>query len=131
MARSRHPQVTSCTRAELDPKQPITSLKERLQRDRKRSSIFQGAIMHLLSRVTVLFALTGTPLAAMAEPPSVPLPMGGAGVAESVHVQPRGSHFAPNSAEDDAIQKRMTIFNATQAVVDTRFDKKLTICRGC
>jgi hypothetical protein len=87
--------------------------------------------MHLLSRVTVLFALTGTPLAAMAEAASVPPPVAGSGVAESVHVQPRGSTFAPNSAEVDALQKRITIFNATQAVLDTWFDKKLTICRGC
>jgi hypothetical protein len=87
--------------------------------------------MHLLSRVTVLFALTGTPLAAMAEAASVPPPVAGSGVAESVHVQPRGSTFAPNSAEVDAVQKRITIFNATQAVLDTWFDKKLTICRGC
>jgi len=99
---------------------------------RKRSSIFQGSIMHLLSRVTVLFALTGTPLAAMAEPASAPLPVAGAGVAESVHVQPRGRTFAPNSAEVDAVQKSITIFNTTQGVLDAWFDrKKLTICRGC
>jgi hypothetical protein len=88
--------------------------------------------MHLVSRVTVLLALTVTPLAAMAEPPSVTPPGAGVGVAESVHVQPRGSTFAPNSAEEDAVQKRITIFNATQGVLDAWFDrKKLTICRGC
>jgi hypothetical protein len=48
-----------------------------------------------------------------------------------LQIQPRGSTFAPNSAEVDAVQKRITIFNATQAVLDTWFDKKLTICRGC
>jgi hypothetical protein len=87
--------------------------------------------MHLLSRATVLFALTGTPLAAMAEAALVPPPVAGSGVAESVHVQPRGSTFAPNSAEVDAVQKRITIFNATQAVLDAWLDRKLTICRGC
>ena len=85
--------------------------------------------MHLLSRVTVLLAFTVTPLAAMAEPLSVTPP--GASVAESVHVQPRGSTFAPNSAEEDAVQKRVTIFNARQRLLDARFDRKLTICRGC
>jgi hypothetical protein len=87
--------------------------------------------MHLLSRVTVLLAFTVTPLAAMAEPPSVPPRGAGVGVAESVHVQPRESTFAPNSAEEDAVQKRITMFNATQRVLDAWFDRKLTICRGC
>jgi len=87
--------------------------------------------MHLLSRVTVLLAFTIAPLAAMAEQHSVPPPGAGVGVAESVHVQPRGNTFAPNSAEEDALQKRITIFNATQRLLDAWFDRKLTICRGC
>jgi len=87
--------------------------------------------MHLLSRVTALLAFTVTPLAAMAEPASAPPPVAGSGAAESVHVQPRGSTFAPNSAEVDAVQKRITIFNATQRLLDAWFDRKLTICRGC
>jgi hypothetical protein len=87
--------------------------------------------MHLLSRVSALLAVTVTPLAAMAEPSSVPPPGAGVGVAESVHVQPRGSTFAPNSAEDDAVQKRITIFNVTQRLLDAWFNRKLTICRGC
>jgi hypothetical protein len=87
--------------------------------------------MHLFSRVTVLLAFTAAPLAATAEPSSVPPPAAGAGVAESVHVQPRGNSFAPNSADVDAVQKRITIFNARQRVLDGRFDRKLHICRGC
>jgi hypothetical protein len=88
--------------------------------------------MHLLSRVSVLVAVTVTPLAAIAESPSVTPPGADVVVAESVHVQPRGSTFAPNSAEEDAVQKRITIFNATQGTLDAWFDKKkLTICRGC
>jgi hypothetical protein len=88
--------------------------------------------MHLLSRVTVLLAFTITPLPAMAEPPSIAPPGAGVGAAESVHVQPRGTTFAPTSAEVDAVQKRIAIFNTTQAVLDAWFDrKKLTICRGC
>jgi hypothetical protein len=88
--------------------------------------------MHLLSRVTVLLAFSVIPLAAMAEPVSAPAPVAGAGVAEIVHVQPRGRTFAPNSVEVDAVQKSITIFNTTQGVLDAWFDrKKLTICRGC
>ena len=88
--------------------------------------------MHLLSRVTVLLAFSVTPLAAMAEPASAPPPVAGAGVAEIVHVQPRGRTFAPSSAEVDAVQKSITIFNTTQGRLDAWFDRrKLTICRGC
>jgi hypothetical protein len=87
--------------------------------------------MHLISQVTVLLAFTVTPLAAMAEPPSVPPPGAGVAVAENVHVQPRGSTFAPNSAEVEAVQRRITMFNATQRLLDAWFDRKLTICRGC
>jgi len=87
--------------------------------------------MHLLSRVTVLLAFTVTPLSAMAESSSITPSGAGVGVAESVHVQPRASTFAPNSAEEDAVQKRVTIFNARQRLLDARFDRKLTICRGC
>ena len=93
--------------------------------------MFQGTIMHLLSRVTVLLAFTVTPLAAIAEPPSAPPPGANLGVAESVHVQPRGNTFSPNSAEAEAVQKRITIFNETQRFLDASFDRKLTICRDC
>lgn len=87
--------------------------------------------MHLLSRTAVLFTLTGTPLVAMAESSTVRPSTVGLGIAESVHVQPRGSTFAPNSAEVDAVQKRIAIFNEMQAILDARFNKKLSICRGC
>jgi hypothetical protein len=87
--------------------------------------------MHILSRASVLLAFTVTPLAAMAEPLLATPPGAGVGMAESVHVQPRGSTFAPNSAEEDAVQKRITIFNARQRLLDVWFDRKLTICRGC
>jgi hypothetical protein len=68
----------------------------------------------------------------MAESSTISPSGAGVGVAESVHVQPRASTFAPNSAEEDAVQKRITIFNATQGALDAWFNrKKLTICRGC
>jgi hypothetical protein len=87
--------------------------------------------MHLLSRVTFLLAFSVTPLAALAEPPSVTPPLAGVGVPENVHVQPRGSTFAPNSAEEDAVKRRITIFNERQRLLDAWFDRTLTICRGC
>jgi hypothetical protein len=49
---------------------------------------------------------------------------------QSVHVQPRGSGCA-HSAEDDAVQKRITIFNETQGLQDASLDRKLTSCRRC
>ena len=87
--------------------------------------------MRQLFPIAVLLTLVATPFAAMAEPALILPRSASTGTAESVHVQPRGRTFAPNSAEDDAVQKQLTIFNATQALMDTTFDKKLTICRRC
>jgi hypothetical protein len=84
--------------------------------------------MHLL-KATVLCTLIAP--AVVAEPLSTQPPGVAPGTAESVRVQPRGSTFAPNSAEDDAVQKRITDFNATQRLLDASFNRKLTICRGC
>jgi hypothetical protein len=50
---------------------------------------------------------------------------------EDVRVRPRGRHFIPNSAEDEAIQRRLTIFNEQQSLDNAALDKKLRICRGC
>ena len=50
---------------------------------------------------------------------------------ESVHVQPRGRGFAPGSARDHDIQRKLDNFNATQRDLDKALDKKLTICRRC
>jgi hypothetical protein len=86
--------------------------------------------MHSL-RATVLYTFTIISPAAMAEPLSGQPPMKAPGVAESVHVQPRGSAFAPHSAEDAAVQKRITIFNEMQGLLDASFDRKLIICRRC
>ncbi len=55
--------------------------------------------------------------------PGTATPMHFTRTAESVHVQPRGGTFAPSSAEEDAVQKQLTTFNATQAVLDASFDK--------
>jgi hypothetical protein len=69
--------------------------------------------------------------AAMAEPLSGQPPTAAPETVESVHVQPRGNTYAPHSAEDDAVQKRITIFNEMQGLQDASFDRKLTICRRC
>jgi len=37
----------------------------------------------------------------------------------------------PNSTEDNAIQRRLSIFNKQQGLEDLALDKKLKICRGC
>ena len=87
--------------------------------------------MHLLPRTVIFQAFVILPLTAMAETPAAPPPPQAPDPAESVRVQPRGDAFAPNSAEEDAVQKRITIFNSTQESLDESLDKKLKICRGC
>lgn len=74
--------------------------------------------------------LAALPIASMADPeqrvhvqPSVS--------AETVHVQPRRPDFMPNSPEDGATQRRLSIFNEQQGVEDVSLDKKLKICKGC
>ncbi|VIO67215.1 hypothetical protein CI41S_05770 [Bradyrhizobium ivorense] len=37
----------------------------------------------------------------------------------------------PNSAEDQATQRRQSIFNEQQGIDNAEFDRKLKICRGC
>jgi hypothetical protein len=87
--------------------------------------------MRLLHPTVIFYAFAIMPLTAMAETPSTPPPQKAEGEADSVHVQPRGEDFAPSSAEEDAVQKRITTFNSTQEILDESFDKKLRICRGC
>lgn len=73
-----------------------------------------------------------TPLIAVAESRSILAPVAGGSAAESVHVQPRARTFVPNNAEDDAVQRRISKFNARQAVLNAWFDRReLTVCRGC
>jgi hypothetical protein len=77
-----------------------------------------------------VFTLAAMPLAALADPPSAPASKEPS-TAESVHVQPRGNTFMPNTAAEDAVQKGIADFNERQEVQDAEFDKKLRICRGC
>ena len=88
--------------------------------------------MHWLVSIAVLFPLTLAPVVAIAESPQI---QSTSKVTtedpESVRVQPRGRVFDPNSAQDDEVQRRLTIFNATQALEDAAFDRKLKICRRC
>ena len=92
--------------------------------------MLQGKIMHPV-RATIFYTFAIISSTAMAEPLSSQPPTAASEPSESVHVQPRGSGFAPHSAEDDAVQKRITIFNEMQGVQDSSFDEKLTICRRC
>ncbi|WMT77028.1 hypothetical protein [Bradyrhizobium sp. Ash2021] len=50
---------------------------------------------------------------------------------EDVHVQPRGRSFAPGSADDNDIQRKLESFNKAQQNLDKSLDKKLIICRRC
>lgn len=78
----------------------------------------------------VLLSFASIPLTAMADPASVP-PSREQSPADSVRVQPRGNTFMPNSAAEREVQRRITDFNQKQGVVETEFDRKLRICRGC
>jgi len=93
--------------------------------------------MRLLSGAAVFYAFVVISPAAVAEPPSatappkVPSATESAGTAESGPVQSRGSDLAPSSAEEAAVQERLTIFDSKQDLMDAEFDRKLRICRGC
>jgi len=88
--------------------------------------------MHWLVSIAVLFPLTLAPVVAIAETPQIPSTSRVTTEdPESVRVQPRGRVFDPNSAQDDEVQRRLTIFNATQALEDAAFDRNLKICRRC
>jgi len=86
--------------------------------------------MHRFVPIAVLLPLTFAPVVAIAESPQMlSTSRVTAEDPESVRVQPRGRIFAPHS--DDEVQRRLTIFNATQAVEDAAFDRRLRICRRC
>ena len=86
--------------------------------------------MHLLRATIVsIFAVIST--TPMADPLSGQQAAASPGAAESVRVQPRGGGFAPNSAEDEAVQRRITHFNEKQRLLDASFNRRLIICRRC
>jgi hypothetical protein len=87
--------------------------------------------MRLILKVGITLALALIPAMAIAQSSPITSAEVSAGMPENVRVQPRSSTFIPNSAEEDAVQNRLTIFNETQAVQDALFDRRLTICRGC
>jgi hypothetical protein len=88
--------------------------------------------MHLILKVGITFALALIPAMAIAQSSPITSAEVSAGMPESVRVQPRARTFIPNSAEEEAVQNRLTIFNQTQAVQDAWFDRRrLTICSGC
>jgi hypothetical protein len=45
------------------------------------------------------------------------------------HFQPRALHFSPQSAPEQAEQRRMSVFDAEQQKLDQQLDKALNICR--
>jgi hypothetical protein len=87
--------------------------------------------MNPVLKVAVCFTLAIGPADALAEQPAVASQPTTLEASESVHVQPRGPGFAPHSAEDDVVQGQITIFNETQTTLESTFNRKLRICRGC
>ncbi|VIO72801.1 hypothetical protein CI1B_44490 [Bradyrhizobium ivorense] len=78
----------------------------------------------------LLLALA-TPIAAESAPNPSSAKAPPPAAVEDVRVQPRGQEFMPNSAEDQATQRRQSIFNEQQGIDNAEFDRKLKICRGC
>ena len=87
--------------------------------------------MRLFARTFVFYSIAILPLTALAQTPSATPSPKPQNVDATVRVQPRGSDFMPNSPEEGAVQKRIMDFNSAQENLDTSFDKKLRICRGC
>lgn len=79
----------------------------------------------------LLLALAYLPNAAIANSDRQSSKQSSSPVTGGVRVQPRGQDFMPNSTEDDAIQRRLSISNEQQGLEDVALDKKLRICRGC
>jgi hypothetical protein len=78
--------------------------------------------------ILVLVSAVIMPRGASAETPSSTAPP--PGTATSAGSQ-KNNIFAPRSAEEAAVQNRITIFNSAQRVFDESFDAKLRVCRGC
>jgi hypothetical protein len=122
-----------------NPRQQVTSSESIMRADivhlnSHRRCNLQGATMRLLSQAAVICAFVVMSLAAAAEPPSATAPPKAPGATESAGTAesaPRASELAPNSAEEAAVQERLTIFNSKQDLLDAEFDRKLKICRGC
>ena len=85
--------------------------------------------MNRIPSLAAFIALAAFAADAFAETPS--RPKAGSQPPEGVHVQPRGPSFVPNTSQDDIVQRRLTIYNADQDAINTAFDRKLRICRGC
>jgi hypothetical protein len=45
------------------------------------------------------------------------------------HLQPRSQQFSMDSQADQAVEQKMTAFDAEQRKLDAELDKKLNICR--
>jgi hypothetical protein len=87
--------------------------------------------MHPFLQVAGAIALALVPAASIGQTPPISSSSVSAGMPETVRVQPHRPAFTPSSAEYDAVQRRLSIFNATQAAQDAAFDRRLSICRRC
>jgi hypothetical protein len=93
--------------------------------------VLKVTAMYPFLQVAVAIALALVPAVSIGQTLPIPSPSVAAGMSDNVRVQPHRPAFTPNSAEYDAVQRRLSIFNETQAAQDTAFDKRLTICRRC
>jgi hypothetical protein len=113
-----------------NPGQASETENDYLQRGRASERLIMKK--SILARcVAPWITLANLPLAAMAGSDQPPAKKPSTPPVENARVQPRGQEFMPNSSEDDAIQRRLSIFNQQQGLEDVALDKKLKICRGC
>lgn len=92
----------------------------------------------MIGEVTVKSFLPGAPIFALVVATSTAIAQdsrtpseGNRETTGTVHVQPRGQHFAPDSARDADVQRKLDDFNEAQRAMDKKLDKKLIICRRC
>jgi hypothetical protein len=116
--------------APLESSQVTSSRQDRSNRNNRKGNdpVEMGEItMKSFLPGTLLFALVAAAITVGAQAQSEVR----SETTETAHVQPRGSGFAPRSAEDADIQRKLSRFNSEQQSLDRMFDKKLTICRHC
>ena len=83
-------------------------------------SLIPAALIVTCAIVSCSVIARADPLGVAAKP--WPAPIG--------HAQPRANEYSPSSQAEQAVQDRLSTFDAEQKKLDELLDKKLTIC-GC
>jgi hypothetical protein len=81
--------------------------------------VIAAALIVTCAIVSCSIIARADPLRGAANP--LPAPIG--------HAQPRASDFSPSSQAEQAVQDRLSAFDAEQKRLDVILDKKLNICR--